>query len=231
MRLRLLVALLALATLGSCAHAASSLYLYGYGGSSSKATIGAGDSITLWFRLLSDIDDDLQGLDYRTLMPDNDWVMESRNYSDYGWDGTAYPAGFDFARPLESGAFPVVLDEDADSYTYWDDDLGVEVEVVTPEPDFFFWNLASAPLLEGLSTVERFTLTIPEDTPTGRYFLGADEIHGYSDLGDPVDFDHSYIFELSVLGNDGGAIPEPGTLALFGLGLGALALRRARRRG
>lgn len=231
MTLRLLAVVAAVALTAGTAHATASLYLYGYNGTGTAATINAGDSITLWFRLFTQEGDDLRALDYRVAMPDNDWIMESRYYSEYDWDYVPYPDGDDFSRPLEFGDFPVVLDEDVDYYSYYDDE-GTLVEVVTPEADFFFSSMAFSNRPSGWSSVERFTLTIPEDTPTGRYFMVADRIHAYSGTsGDPIGFERSGLFSLSVQGSDGEALPEPGTFALFGLGLAALALRRARRRG
>jgi len=201
-----------LLTVGLAAHADTTYNIYTYNGSQTSGSVMIGNTVDLWVRMTTD--DPVVGARYDVLLPTDDWSLTANTYSTYGWH--ANDGLYDNSVPLETATFPVTVTNDL----YVHDPLG------PAEPDFHLETARSdfQPLSAGTWTMADFTLLIPSDTPFGSYTISLANLYAYEADGTPISVDAGYDFLLEVTD-----VPEPATLALFGLGLAGIATRLRRR--
>ena len=207
MRLLCTLMVVALTFVSVAAQADVTYNLYVYNTSDTSASVFPGQYVDLWVRM--ETGDSVSGVRYDVLLPTEGWELTSRDYGTYGWyeeDGL-----FDNSQPLPSGCPTTVTNSTYD---------------VTPSDPDFNLNTAYDPwpdTVTGTVTIEDFRLTIPGSTPVGDYTISLRNPHAYESDGTPID---AYVGDDFTLG----VIPEPTTIALFGLGLLGLGARLRRRR-
>lgn len=112
----------------------------------------------------------------------------------------------------------------------WLNRVGVTLAGGFPDPDYdsFFENFSASALTSGASfgPADLFTITIPDGFTSGSY-SGTLVVEGGAS-GDSEDNLGSASFHVDVQ-DAGSSVPEPGTLGLTALSIGALALRFRRR--
>lgn len=203
------VLILALVVLsGSLVFGDVTFHLYVEGTANNGMDIGPGDTANLWVQLYADAGEAVSGVAYDVQLPEEGWTLESREYSDYGWfedDGF-----WDGSNPPASGT-PLVINND----TYTGGDANTA--------DFWF-NTQRNPFgstVTNWATCEVFSLTVPSDTPLDLYTIALANTYAY-DIGGG---------EFTSSGEDFGmnVTPEPASMALLLIGVGALAARRRRR--
>jgi len=209
-----LTIVLILLTVGLSAHADTTYYLYTKDGSETSASVMRGETISLWVRMVTT--DPVCFVTYDTLLDENDWQLTARNYGTYGWHaGTA--EFWDGCEPKDDAAYPITVNNDLYDPTPSDPDFHTD----TSRAD----DTGVAP--PGTWTVEDFTLQIPLTAPLGSHSIslqnpGAWDWAGQNNYFGVVDVGDYFILEVT-------EIPEPTTIALFGLGLLGLAARLRRR--
>lgn len=215
MRIHLYAMSLIVLALGACvsAHALAILNLHEYGTTNEYAAVTPGSTVHLQV-LLTLTEDDLDALRYDLVMPDQSWVMTGREYGDYGW---LVNDGFlDACVPKETATFPVTIDN-------------ALYAGPADTPDFHFETGQEylSPLTPGSYVVEDFTLQVPLSFGATQY-MNMHNLYAYEpQQGSPIDTQvGTEAFEFRYSSGD---IPEPGTLALMILGLGAVAFLRRRR--
>ena len=194
---------------GLSAHADTTYNIYMFNDSQTSGSVAVGDTIDLWVRATTD--DSVVGVRYDVLLPTDDWSLTDNTYSTYGWkvnDGL-----WDNSVPLETDSYPIIVTNTLYNTTPTDPDFHLE----TARSDF-------QPLSAGTWTMAAFTLEIPSDTPFGSYTISLANLYAYDAYGTPISVNAGYDFLLEVTD-----VPEPATLALFGLGLAGLAARLRRR--
>ena len=142
------------------------------------------------------------------LLPIDNWELTSRDMDAYGWweaDGL-----WDNSVPTAAGT-PATVTNALYSVTPADPDFHTD----TIRYDF---NPVS-----GTVTVEHFRLTIPAYTTLGYYTIALLNPFAHDEIGDSITAVVGDDFTLDV-------VPEPTTIALFGLGLLGLGAKLRRRR-
>jgi hypothetical protein len=212
MKLHLVLVAALIVGLTAASHAATTFYLYQYNTTNTSGSIFAGGTFDLWVQLVTD--GWVATANYDVRMPTSDWTLNSRNYGDYGWETNPAAVLPDIGVPLQTAAgYPFVIDNALSPYT-------------PSVPDFRFETFHS--LATGTLITERFTIGIPTGTAAGVYDITVYDPAAYDHEGLPTDptIGVGGPFHLTVTEGD---IPEPGTMALMGLGLVGLALLRRRR--
>ena len=214
-----LVGMMVLAlALAACAHATTAFYLYQFNTTNSSGSVFAGGTYDLWVRMTTD--KYFVGAAYEVVLPTTTWELSARDYGTYGWDTTPMAnSGWDGSIPLQTDT----------GYPYT---ITNSLYAATPSaPDFFFSTARNNFVpVTGTLTMEKFSLLIPSGTTPGVYNLTVWDPRIYDTNGDPADnqVNVGNTFQLTVEGVEG-AIPEPATVALFGIGLIGLAYVRRRR--
>lgn len=196
---------LLLLTVGLSAHADTTYHLYTFGSNTeTSGSVVPGGTIDLWVRM--ETDDPVCFVAYDVLLEADDWQLTQRSYAVYGWHEGDF---WDGSIPLETATYPITVDDSLYDATLTDPDFHLDTsraddtEVVPP----------------GTWTVEDFTLQIPPTTPIGSYTISLQNPGAWNWAGGSFDAFCGDDFTL-------GVVPEPTTLALFGLGLGARLRRR-----
>jgi len=212
------VVLVAVLVLGvTAAHATPTLYLYNDGLVTNTLTVAPGASFDLWVRMFLETDDTVLSSLYSVMLPESTWSLTDRDYTSYGW---VYLNG---SVPQQGASYPVAVTDGL-----WDG--------TTAGPDFHFEGIHAVDfshfsvLTAGWHTTETFGLSLPSSIAEGTYYLSLVDLGGSNGDGDDTPFAAGPAFELTV--DDGipdGVVPEPGTLALFGLGMAALVIRGRKR--
>lgn len=192
--------------------AATVFYLYEFNTNNSLGSVFAGGAYDFWVQMSTD--KQFVAAAYEVVLPTTTWWLSGRDYGSYGWDTTPMANwGWDGSVPLQT----------ASGYPY---SVTNGLYSGTPNTPDFLFSTARADLVPvtGALTMEKFSLLIPQDTAPGVYDLTVTNPRIFDMDGNPADpvVGVGNTFHLTV------AVPEPGTVALFGLGLIGLAFVRRR---
>jgi len=205
------IIILILLAVGLSAHADTTYHLYAKDGSQTSASVMRGETVDLWVRMVTT--DSVCFVAYDTLLDEDDWQLTARNYGIYGWH----------ADDFWDGCVP-----DNIAYTYPLTVDNLLYDATTTDPDFHTDTSRAddtGVVPPGTWTVEDFTLQIPLTAPLGSHSISLQNPGAWDWVGtsfDGIGVGDYFILEVT-------DIPEPTTIALFGLGLLGLAARLHRR--